>query len=257
MDKAIEQAFETTTKVVLGKALSGKLEDYESWLLAHQRPAKKHQSAVSEQMVYDPPLVFYAPVSKRAVKQAEALEIGKCSLAKEEALRLTLDNAAQMLEPMRHHTSDAITGENVEVEECSLYINCSYSFRCCSFVNSKYCAYSFWPRDSEYLFGVDTVFSSKFCLKCYNSVNLTRCLEVSHSSNCSDCYFCHNCDSLADCMFCTNAKSLRYAIFNHEVGKEKYLEIKKRVLEEMTKKLERDKHLELSIFNIAEGRSKR
>ena len=250
MGKAIEQAFLTTTKVIFGKALGGKLDDYESWLQTNLRPAKRHKSAVSEQMVYDPPLIFYAPISRRAVKQVEALELGKKSLKKEDALHLTLDHAAKMLEPMRYHTSDAVTGQNTENEECSLYISCSYCYRACSMVNSKFCAYSFWPRDSEYMFGVDTVFVSKFCLKCYNSVNLTRCFEVSHSSNCSDCLFCHNCDALSDCMFCTNAKSMRYAIFNHEVGKEKYLEIKRRVLGELVERLEKEKKLELSIFNI-------
>lgn len=249
MGKAVEQAFETTTRIILGKGLVG-LENYEGWLQTHLRPAKRHKSAVSEQMVYDPPLVFYAPVSRRAVKQAEALELGKRQLSKSDALGLTLDNAAQKLEPLRYHTSDAITGQNVEVEECSLYISSSYCFRVCSFANCKYCAYSFWPRDSEYLFGVDTVFHSKFCLKCYNSVNLTRCFEVSHSSNSSDCYFCHNIDACAECLFCTNAKALRYAIFNHEVGKEKYMKIKKLVLFEIANKLEKNKTLDYSIFTI-------
>jgi hypothetical protein len=229
--------------------LSG-LENYEGWLMAHLRPVHRHKSAVSEQMVYDPPLVFYAPVSKRAVKQAEALELGKRQLSKPDALSLTLDNAAQKLEPLRYHTSDATTGQNIEAEECSLYINASYCFRVCSFANCKFCAYSFWPRDSEYLFGVDTVFHSKFCLKCYNSVNLTRCFEVSHSSNSSDCYFCHNLDACSECLFCTNTKALRYAIFNHEVGKEEYLRVKKMVLDEISRKLEKDKRLELNIFNV-------
>ncbi len=249
MGKAIEQAFEAATKVVLGKTLSG-LENYEDWLQTNLRPAKKHKSAVSSQMVYDPPLSFYAPASKRAVKQSEALELGKHSLSESDALSLNLSNAAKLLEPLRHHTSDAITGQNVEVEECSLYINSSYCYRACSFVNCKFCAYSFWPRDSEYMFGVDTVFSSKFCIKCYNSVNLTRCVEVSHSSNCSDSYFCHNCDACSECMFCTNAKALRYAIFNHQYPKEEYLRIKKLVLEEIAQKLEKNKKLELSIFNL-------
>ncbi len=249
MGRAIEQAFESATKVILGRTLAG-LGNYEDWLLANLRPAKRHKSAVSEQMVYDPPLRFYAPVSGRAVKQAEALELGKRQLSAQDVQSLTLDNAAEKLEPLRYHTSDAITGQNTEMEECSLYIDSSYCFRTNSTANSKFCAYSFWPRDSEYMFGVDTVFHSKFCLKCYNSVNLTRCFEVSHSSNSSDCYFCHNLDACAECLFCTNAKSLRYAVFNHEVGKEEYMRVKKMVLAEISAKLEKDKKLDLSIFNI-------
>ncbi|MCL6089241.1 MAG: hypothetical protein M1530_03735 [Candidatus Marsarchaeota archaeon] len=249
MNQAIEQAFETASKVILGRPLSG-LTNYEAWLQTRLRPVRRHKSAVSAQLVYDPPLVFYAPASRRAVKQAEALELGRRQLEREEASALTLDNAAQKLEPLRYHSSDAITGTNTEMEECSLYIDSSYCFRTYSTVNSKFCAYSFWPRDSEYMFGCDSVFHSRFCLKCYNSVNLTRCFEVSHSSNSSDCLFCHNIDACAECLFCTNAKALRYAVFNRQYPKEEYLRIKKLVLDEIGLKLEKDKKLDLDIYNI-------
>jgi len=255
MDEQIEKSFEAATKILFGKSLHS-MQNYGKWLEANHRPAKKHKSALSNQMVYDPPLVFYAPASKKAVKQGEALELGKLSLSHEEAKALNLSNFAQKTAKMRHHTSDAITGTNTMMEECSLYIDSSYCFQVYSTVESKFCGYSFWPRNSEYMYGVDCVFNSKFCLKCYNSVNLTRCFEVSHSANSSDCYFCHNLDACSECMFCTNAKSLRYAIFNHEVGKEQYLRVKKMVLAEIAQKLEKDKKLDINIFNIGCGRKK-
>jgi len=62
--------------------------------------------------------------------------------------------------------------------------------------------------------------------------------------------FCHNCEGLSDCMFCFNVKNKRYAIGNVEVGREKYLEVKKRTLAEIAAKLERKHDLELDIYNI-------
>ena len=53
-------------------------------------------------------------------------------------------------------------------------------------------------------------------------------------------------------MFCFNAKSLSYAIGNVELGKEKYLEIKKKILEEIHSKLKKDKRLDLNIYNISD-----
>lgn len=61
---------------------------------------------------------------------------------------------------------------------------------------------------------------------------------------------CHNIEDCQECMFCFNVKSLRYAIGNVEVGKERYLKIKRMVLDEISKKLEKDKNLGISIYNI-------
>ena len=47
-----------------------------------------------------------------------------------------------------------------------------------------------------------------------------------------------------------HAKSLRYAIFNKQYPKEEYLKIKKIIQNEIFSKLEKDKNLELNIFNI-------
>lgn len=51
-------------------------------------------------------------------------------------------------------------------------------------------------------------------------------------------------------MFCFNAKSLRYAIGNVEVGKEEYLKVKARILASIFERLEKEKRLAHSIFNI-------
>ena len=55
-------------------------------------------------------------------------------------------------------------------------------------------------------------------------------------------------------MFCFNVKNLRYAVGNVVVGKEAYLEIKKRVLASIVSELEKTKRLRYDIFNICEGR---
>jgi len=66
----------------------------------------------------------------------------------------------------------------------------------------------------------------------------------------SDCLFCHNVENCGNCLFCFNVKAKHYAIGNVEVGKEKYEEIKKMVLEEISKKLEKEKNLDLDIYSL-------
>ncbi len=252
MGKLIEQAFANTARVIFGSSLSGTLDDYGPWLSSSLRPVGRHPSAVSNQMVYDPPLAFYAPAAKRAVSREEAAMLGTRSLAEGDALSLTLENAASKLNIIRYHTSDAQLGECMGNEECNLCINTSHSYRAYSITNCKFCAYCFWPRDSEHVFGSDTLLASRFCIKCYNSNNLTRCLELNNSADCSDCLFGNNLESCADCLFCTNAKSLHYAVFNKEVGREAYLKLKKKLVGEMVMRLEKGKALPWSIFTIGQ-----
>ena len=249
MQAKVKEAFSTLTKILFGRSL-GDVEDYGSWLYENVRPDIVSTSPLSGQTVYSPPLSFYHLITSTALKMDEAPPFGQKMFKPEEARSITLANAKKLTKSIAYHTPEWALGDNECVEECGVYGFSSFCSKGSSFVHSKYCAYSFWPRDSEYLFGVDVVFHSKFCLKCYNSVNLTRCFEVSHSSNSSDCFFCHNLDACAECLFCTNSKSLRYAIFNHEVGKEEYLRVKKLVLEEVARRLEKDKRLELNIFNV-------
>lgn len=249
MDKKLEDAFGAITKVLFGKAFV-ELTDYANWLESNVTPPIEQPSKVSGKMIYTQPFRFFQAVREKAVKLEEAVEFGKLILSKEEAETLTLFSAAQRLEKISFFSPEVIRGKNFLVEECGTYADSSYCFHGTLFVNSRYCAYCLWPRDSEYVMGSSFIFSSKFCLKCHNSSHLTRCFEVSHSSNCLDCYFCHNCENLQDCMFCFNTKSKRYAIANREVGREKYLEIKRRVIGKLAEELESKKRLKYDIYSI-------
>ena len=234
--KAIEEAFSSLTKVLFGTPLSD-LDAYAAWLSRDVRLLAPHKSAVSGKPVYLSFFSFFQKTSKCVVKLDEGEELGKKSLTPEQVR--SLSNAAELLSPIKLYAAESVVGDNIEVEEVGQHGYSSFCYRGDAFVYSKYCAYSFWPRSSEYIFGSDFVFSSKFCLKCYGSVN------------CSDCYFCHNCENVQNSMFCFNAKNKRYAIGNVEYPKEEYARIKVIVLKEISGKLAREKSFPLGIYNIA------
>ena len=123
--------------------------------------------------------------------------------------------------------------------------------RCSHAYSAKNCAYSFWPRNSEFEFGCDATRNSSFCLHCYNSYRLSRCFEVDTSQDCTGCYFCHNCENVHDSMFCFNVKNLRYAIGNAEVGKETFEKVKKMLLAEINSIIWKEGGYNRSIYNIS------
>lgn len=245
----IEEAFQTTTKIVLGRTLTN-LPDYREWLFQYVGCAIRMKSEVSDKTVYVPNTLFYTSIKKNMVTLDESVGLGEKHLTMEEIKKLGITNASEKLKDIKYVTSDVIIGENIDVRESAAYMNAQYCLEGVFYIYSRYDAYCFWPRETEYSFGCFLLFASKFCIKCYNSVSLTRCFEVSDSNSCVDCYFCHNCESLSDCMFCFNVKAKRYAIGNVEVGRERYLGIKQRLINEIAEKIEKDKRLDLNIYNF-------
>ncbi len=248
----IARAFGEVTEVVLGKALEN-IDEYGGWLLDKSNQVIRVKSAISEKGVYVAGWPYFKPIAGVAVQFDEALELGKKSISLEDAESLALQNASEKLMRIKFTTPETMSGRNLGMLDCGVYFTSSYCYRNSSSVDSKYCAYSLWPRESEHCFGCYFLFSSSFCLRCHNSSFLTRCFEVNHSKSCTDSYFCHNCENVYDSMFCFNAKNLRYAIGNVAVGREKYLEIKRKVLSGIVGRLEKGKKLEASVFNLGCG----
>lgn len=249
---AVEKAFAATAEVVLGKRL-GPLRDYSKYLARDVSQIRTAKSRVSGKTVYIAPTQGFIGIAGNSAKSEEALELGKKSISESDLEKLGLANAGKVLTEIKCTTPEVIfTNSNVDIVECSAYGPAAHAYMS-SYVygSSKYVSHSFWSRNSENIFGSSVLlYFCKFCIKCYNSSTLTRCFEVEGSTNCSDCYFCHNCENLENCMFCFNTKSKRYAIGNVEVGRENYTKIKKIVLDEITKRLEKDKTFGLSVYNI-------
>ncbi|PIT84955.1 hypothetical protein COU37_00325 [Candidatus Micrarchaeota archaeon CG10_big_fil_rev_8_21_14_0_10_45_29] len=247
--KEVEEAFQATTKVLLGKPLSN-LQTYEKYLLANTKKPISAKSAISSKPLHAIPMLFNRELKNSFVSRDEAAELSSRRISPQSADELSLENMDKILHEIKYTCPQVILGENEDVEESVVYNTSRHCYGGSVYYFAKYCAYCFWPRNSEYIFGSTSVFSSKFCLACHYSSSLTRCFELSDCNNCSDCYFCHNVENCTECMFCFNTKAKRYAIGNVEYPKEVYLKLKKKIQEEIFAKLEKDKKLDLNIFNL-------
>jgi len=188
----------------------------------------------------------------RLVTFDESKKVGEIRKANaEEVEKLALGNLPALLGKVGYMTPEFREGVGENIIDCPIYADASDCMQCHDATFSKFCAYCFWARDAERLFGTSMAFSSSFCIKCYNSDRITRCFEVDSSSGCSGCYYCHNCENVQDSMFCFNVKNKRYAIGNAEVGPEKFAAAKKLLCEWICKQLDSKQSVELNIFNAA------
>ena len=247
----MEQAFSRTAKILFGAELSG-LEAYRPWLVRRIPEGYWRKSAISGSRLFIGNYAKYSEIPEsRVVLEEEALKLVELTPPHEGIEKITLDTAHKFLGSIAYFSLEYHDGTNSNVIDCMAYAYSSNVCQSAPCVQIKDSAYDMWPRSTEHAFGCGVLFDSQFCMHCYQSVKLQRCFECDSCRDCSDSYFCHNCENVQNGIFCFNAKNLRYAVGNSEVGREKFLEVKKRLLEYLGARLKKEKKLELDIFNLA------
>lgn len=255
----VEEGFAKTCELLFGGKLEGGIDAYAAWLKQNVRKSEENRSAASGKIVrrWDYCNYFMLP-KDRLLAQEEALAYGgREKIGAAEAEKLTLDSAGKAIGRLAFFSTEYEEGTNTNVIECPTPTQAANCYRTSPVVYSKYCAYAFWPRSCEHVYGSNAMFDSEFCINCYHSVKLKRCFEMDSCRDCAGSYYCHNCENLQDSMFCFNTKNKRYAIGNAEVGREKFLEAKRMLHGWLMGQLKGKKAVELDIYNIGLAGAKR
>jgi hypothetical protein len=250
----IENAFTETCKLMFGVPYSG-LSKYENWLMRNTRKFEESKSCASAKKILIPIWgdFLYLPRDRMlSLDEAEFIG-GRVALPEEEIGVLSLSNAPKLLSKIAYFSPELKSGNNANNTDCPIELDCTDCLHSAINIGSKRCAFGWWPRNSAHLFGFNRTRLSAFCINCFDSEKLQRCFEVSEGRGSSDCYYCHNIENCHDCMFCFNSKNLRYAVGNVELPKEKYLEIKKKILAQLNEELQRTNSISLSIFNLPDA----
>lgn len=247
--RELEEAFSTTSKLLLGEALSP-VDDYGEWLSRHLGKRSVFPSAISgESVFFREQFAFHriAP-KKKIISFGDREEAGKFRIGGAEGM-----GVAELLGKIPGIAyfcmDERIKKEQNNEETMGMEdtINCyktNDAFIC------KNVAYSFYTKIAEYIFGSFRAIESKHCMNAYNcwrSKGLFECDSVKDSSS---LYFCHNVENCHESMFCSNVKNLRHAIGNVGVGREKYLEVKGMLLGHILKELKEKHSLGIDIFNV-------
>lgn len=247
----IETAFSQTSSILFGKKLEG-IDQYANWLARNTRMVEKCSSAFSNKPLFLSPYANYSKLPRdRLLNLDEAMQYGlSISLTKNDLEELNWRSAYKKLGKLAFFNIEMKEGTNLNLIESVISVDSAHCYRSSVTEYSKYCAYSFWPRSSQYLFGCDSPFDSNFCINCYSCTGLSRCFEIDCCGYCSDCFFCHNCENVHESMFSFNTKNKRNIIGNAQYTPKKYESIKNSILSQITAELEGNKHLKWDIYNI-------
>jgi hypothetical protein len=132
-------------------------------------------------------------------------------------------------------------GKNINVERSDNIVNSQNILNSQSVFHSKFCAYASLSRECDHCFGLFAHPFARFSMRCVWGMDITRCFEGYYCNNSSDCLFSYNMGGCADTLFSFNLRSARNAIGNVELTREKYAELKKKLMGEIVEELERGK----------------
>lgn len=250
--KPVDDAFNSTSRVIFGMEIGG-LDENSKFLSERPTIPEKITTFFGNQNCYIP-VFYYMPVPKdRAIMKEEEQISADAKIELSE-----LDDLKTMLEKFGEialYRIDMREGEVINAIMTPIVYHGINSYYVGDLTFAKNCAFCTYGLNDEAVFGCFRTIHSKFTIRCESCYNVTACFEMDGCSNCSNSMFCHNCENLDYCMFCFNTKSKRYAIGNVEVGREKYMKIRKIVIDSLVRQITEKKKLDFDIYNL--GRVKK
>ncbi len=246
----IEEGFKKTTKILLGKSFSlGELKDY----LTGDRfiqPRIVETPGKVKTTYY--PIAYFSlwpqDIDSRVIVQEEVEAASQVHLKEDtisnfQRIKDELGKIAYILQ------STIIESRNVcRVSVAYRSRDVAYFFDA---TENKMAAYNHvGSPSSTYIFGSFFTTNSSFIINSDANEKLRRAMEADRCSNSNDIYFSHDIDGSSEVMFSQHLKGARYTIGNLKLSKDKYLSIKKGLLEQIAKELETKGTLHFSVRSM-------
>ncbi|MCL6089032.1 MAG: hypothetical protein M1530_02605, partial [Candidatus Marsarchaeota archaeon] len=100
-----------------------------------------------------------------------------------------------------------------------------------------------WMRLSENIFGTNEGGETGFCMRCGIVYRNSRSFELWIGGNTSDSYYSYGLEGCKDCMFCFNLVGRSNSIGNLALPRDKYSELKSKLLSELRAELREKRKL--------------
>ncbi len=239
LQKTLQKAWDSTCRVLFGQEM-GRLSDYEGWLAEYLSAGARRKSHLSGKEIIVardayPAATRFASNEELAQNRDYALGINQIK---------DFDSIVEALREKCEYTGNRVLGASSNVEDSDIVMDSHYVYNSTNIEESAYVHSSFMVRKgSKYSFGSGYFGKSEFMLRVVGTFNSRRCFEGYFIPDCADLFYCHQCFGSHDLMFCFGQRSASYRIGNLQLTKEKYQQLKAKLVSEMAEELKRDKKL--------------
>lgn len=232
---AMDRAFRDTCRIIFGKEIGG-IDEYSEYLGEYTLPYYCGKSFISGKEVIT---TLKYPEGARLVSQEEVggLEFGKVDTNKIK----DIDSLLEAVKENVVYCGNRRFGKNLNVGRSDNTVNSQNIFNSQSVFHSKFCAYASVSRECDHCFGLFAHPFARFSLRCVWGMDITRCFEGYYCNNSTDCLFSYNMGGCTDTLFSFNLRSARNVIGNVELTRERYAELKGKLMGEIVEELERGK----------------
>jgi hypothetical protein len=151
------------------------------------------------------------------------------------------------------YAGNKVFGNSKNVVDSDSVIDSSNILNSSRLIGCKYVAYSYMMQFNDYSFGSSSSGESKYIARCFGNNSLNRCFETCGTIGASDCYFSYNVWNCSESLFSFNLRSKRHTIANIQLDEGKYIELKRKLIAEISDDLKRKKGIDFSILDILRG----
>lgn len=241
----LNKAWKNTCRILFGQEI-GELRDFEPYLKEHLPPIEKRNSYLSEKTVSFAMDDYckrgrFISLDEIREKTIEPLSINEVK---------DIDTIARVISEKWEYAGDKILGNSNSVESSDLVMDSQNVVDSSNITeSSNVFASSLVRHHSKNTFGCIWFANGEFVIKAGLALEIRRCFESYEITKSSDLYLSHNCHGCQDLMFCFHQHNKRNRIGNLELPKEKYTEIKRKLLGEMADELKKHRRF-TSIFEL-------
>jgi hypothetical protein len=231
----MDGCFRRTCKVVLQDEV-GELREFDGFLRRYIEPLRQTNSGISGKKVY---------YSEPYCEGAKFLSLDEIEKMKTEPFHPSeIKDIEGLLNAMHErfcYAGNKIMGNSQDVVESESCVDAVHVLQSHQVFNCEYIVYCQMVIDSKFLFGCSWGGENNFCINTSEMYKAARCFESAFVINSRDVYFSYNCRECNEAMFCFNQFSKNYSIGNSQLPRDKYGELKKKLIGEIVEILKKRK----------------
>jgi len=236
LERALEKSWAGTCRALFGRELGG-LGKYEDYLSEYLLPVAKRRSHASGKEVI---------VARDAYPQgARFISEDELTTNREYGLNINeikdIDSLVAALREKLEYSGNRYLGNSAHVEKSDIILDSQFVYNSTNIEQSSHIHSSFMiRRGSKHVFGSGYTANGEHLARVVAGINLHRCFESHFLGDSSDIYFSFNCVGCHDLLFSFGQKNQSHLIGNLRLPKEKFRDLKAKLLAEIAEELEKN-----------------
>ncbi|MFH1393698.1 MAG: hypothetical protein ABII71_03465 [Candidatus Micrarchaeota archaeon] len=242
----LNKAWKATCRMIFKEEV-GELGEFENYL--KEAVIGKDVASVSGKPLW--------VTSEHYCGNAKFIEFGKDAVPNAKPLDINsikdIDSLLEGISENVIYSGNKILGNSKLVEHSDAIVDGTFILNSSSIQKGKCEAYVYMIHDGEFAFGSTSSGDSSHIIRCFYNNSMRRCFECSTCVGVSDGYYCYNTMNCTDLMFCFHLRAKHNMIGNVQLEKEKYQELKEKLVAELCDEMKRKKRADFSIINVFNG----